>query len=167
MFRHWMVAAATALVLGGCDKSPMAPAPTHATPLTNGAAIDLIGVVSATIPTPLQPVMLTLDDGSSIALTGQVVPAMLSVIGAQVKVNGVAQGGGMFDTYSFVVLAVAGLPAADGVLQKTDDGYALQLADGTARPLVNPPAALIAHLGQRVWVSGPQDAPPAAFGVIQ
>ena len=50
---------------------------------------------------------------------------------------------------------------------RTDDGYALRLiVDGTIRPLINPPSDLTNHVGERVWVTGPVDAPPVNFGVI-
>jgi hypothetical protein len=166
MFRPWMVAAATAFALAACDKSPVAPAPNHAATPTASAAIDLIGIVGATGPTQIQPVMLTLDDGSTITLTGEAVRPMRSVIGAQTDVRGIRDGVGDFEVSGFLVLAVGGQPAADGMLQQMADGYALQRADGTYRAVLNPSAALLAHLGQRVWVTGPEDAPPAAFGVI-
>jgi hypothetical protein len=44
--------------------------------------------------------------------------------------------------------------------------YALQLTRGGSVTLTDPPADLIAHLGQRVWVIGSLDGPPTAFGTI-
>jgi len=53
---------------------------------------------------------------------------------------------------------------------KTDDrivlGYALQLTRGDTVELKDPSTDLLAHIGERVWVAGPTDGPPTAFGVI-
>jgi hypothetical protein len=46
-------------------------------------------------------------------------------------------------------------------------GYALQLTRGGLIALTDPPADLIAHLGERVWVTGDPNAAPTAFGFIQ
>jgi hypothetical protein len=79
----------------------------------------------------------------------------------------------------FVVRSVAGAAAMDGILVALLDnsgqdiisptvlGYALQLTRGGTIALTDPPADLIAHLGERVWVTGDPTAAPAAFGFIQ
>jgi hypothetical protein len=79
----------------------------------------------------------------------------------------------------FVVRSVEGAPAMDGILVARYDesgqdliggtliGYGLQLTRGGTIALTDPPADLVAHLGERVWVTGDPTAAPAAFGFIQ
>ena len=53
---------------------------------------------------------------------------------------------------------------------KTEDrmviGYALRLTRGEVVELKAPSDELLAHIGERVWVAGPIDGPPTAFGLI-
>jgi len=79
----------------------------------------------------------------------------------------------------FVVRSVEGEAALDGILVARFDesgqditpatpiGYALQLTRGGMIALTDPPADLVAHLGERVWVTGDPNAAPTAFGFIQ
>ena len=86
---------------------------------------------------------------------------------------------GALEVNDFVVRSVEGAPAMDGILvARYDDtvqdimpaaliGYALQLTRGGTIALTDPPADLVAHLGERVWVTGDPTAAPTAFGFIQ
>lgn len=67
----------------------------------------------------------------------------------------------------FTVIAAKGQPATDGTL--ADDAGALYLVtvDGRWHVLGHPPAELHAHVGARVWIAGPLDREPLAFGVIE
>jgi hypothetical protein len=67
----------------------------------------------------------------------------------------------------FTVTAAKGQPATDGTL--ADDAGALYLVtvDGRWHVLGHPPAELHAHVGARVWIAGPLDREPLAFGVIE
>ena len=67
----------------------------------------------------------------------------------------------------FTVIAAKGQPVVDGTL--ADDAGALYMvtADGRWHPLGRPPAALHAHVGARVWVAGPLDREPIAFGIVE
>ena len=66
----------------------------------------------------------------------------------------------------FTVTAVQGRAAMDGVLVEADGRYALELAGGELVYLDDPPADLLAHIGQRVWVTGLMDEFRLAYGVI-
>jgi hypothetical protein len=108
--------------------------------------------------------MLTLDDGGP-ALTLIGADALRSVAGLRIAVVGVRLGA-QFTVEKFAVVAANGVPAIDGTL--VEDGGALFVVtpDGVRHRLVNPSAALRGVVGHRVWVSGPLDHPPVAYGII-
>lgn len=98
-------------------------------------------------------------------------PAMRSVNGLEVRIIGTQardrRWPGMVKVLSFVVLAAKGQAAADGML--ADDAGALYLvtADGRWHAIAHPPEALRAHIGARVWIAGPLDREPVAYGIIE
>jgi hypothetical protein len=98
-------------------------------------------------------------------------PPLRSVNGLEVRIVGTQASDrrwpGMVNVLSFAVIAVKGQTATDGML--ADDAGALYLvtADGRWHALTHPPAALRAHIGARVWIAGPLDREPVAFGVIE
>lgn len=67
----------------------------------------------------------------------------------------------------YAVRAVDGVAATDGVLRAQGDGYALETADGTRRPLRAVPATLHAQVGARIYWAGPLDRAPEAYGVLE
>jgi hypothetical protein len=94
-----------------------------------------------------------------------------------VEVRGSWNADGTFEVADFVVQMVGGAPVLDGILVavydtklQTEDrmvlGYALQLTRGDTVELKDPSTDLLAHIGERVWVAGPIEGPPTAFGVI-
>jgi hypothetical protein len=75
----------------------------------------------------------------------------------------------------FLVRRVDGAEVMDGVvtaLHLQDEiegdviGYALSLTRGSLVPLMDPPAELIAHVGERVWIAETADGQASAFGII-
>lgn len=66
----------------------------------------------------------------------------------------------------FEVRSVDGVPAVDGVLEMGEQGLVLIRPDGRHLPIRNAPDELLQHIGARVWISGPLDEEPVAFGVI-
>jgi hypothetical protein len=157
-------------------------APTeHALPAAPGqpaAQISIIGIVHQTTDL-LAPVMLRTDDGRDIVLVGANLASVASVDSAEVEVRGAWAVNGALEVNDFVVRSVEGAPAMDGILVARYDesgqdliggtliGYGLQLTRGGTIALTDPPADLVAHLGERVWVTGDPTAAPAAFGFIQ
>ena len=84
--------------------------------------------------------------------------------GTEVVVRG-RRDGTMFRVANFAVLRVDGAPVIDGVIIR--DGARLALQRGRGRiPLGNPPAALRAMVGARVWIGGPLDTGPNTYGLI-
>jgi hypothetical protein len=75
-------------------------------------------------------------------------------------------GSQVFRVSGFVVRAAHGEAAVDGILIAAGSGYRLALADGRRLPVARLPDALRSSVGARVYLAGPLDRPPAAYGVI-
>jgi len=171
-------AAAGLLASVGCSDATAPNVPQASTPGTPLApqfmaisgSIHVTGMI-------LNEVVLTINDGLEIPLAGEPTAMLARVDGAGVEVRGFWNSNGAFQVADFVVEVVAGAPVLDGVLIALYDteivteessilGYALRLTRGDTVALTEPPAELLAHLGGRVWVAGPIDGPPTAFGII-
>lgn len=104
--------------------------------------------------------------GHALTLRGPLVMTMRHVSGLSVGIVGTRTGHN-FVVNRFTVVAANGLPATDGRLAARGDTLVLITADGTAHPLVQPPAAFRSHIGGRVWVAGPIDQEPVSYGIIE
>ena len=67
----------------------------------------------------------------------------------------------------FTVLEANGVPATDGRLIADTAALYVQTSDGVRHRLVSPSPRLRARAGSRVWVSGPLDREPVAYGFIE
>jgi hypothetical protein len=139
-------------------------------PPAQPAAVSLTGIVSSQAPLD-NAVVLELDDQSKIIVVGSQAIGLASVTGALVLVEGIWSDGYDGDSYvldaqRFEVLSVGGHAAVDGLLEATDNGFALRLYGGDLYELIDPPAALLEHMGARVWITMAEDGSFAAFGVI-
>jgi hypothetical protein len=67
---------------------------------------------------------------------------------------------------SFKVISANDVPATDGKLVASGDTLILVTDDGIRHALVHPSPALHAEVGGRIWVSGPLDKEPVAYGLI-
>lgn len=67
----------------------------------------------------------------------------------------------------FTVLSANGVPATDGTVAADGNTLVLVTADGTRHRLLFPPPLLRASVGHRVWIAGPLDHEPVAFGIIE
>jgi hypothetical protein len=139
-----------------------------AAPLTT-----LEGVVHLS-PTKSNNILLTLADGEDVILDGYETASLANVENADVEVRG-RWSSDIFAVTDFLVRRVDGAEVMDGILTalRTQDemegdiiGYALSLTRGSLVPLTDPPADLIAHVGERVWVAETADGQPSAFGII-
>ena len=141
---------------------------------TQGATPDsLIGVVSVTGTSFEKRLTLRTGDGArtgsaKLTLTLSATPADSSAIsrlgGAEIVVRG-SRDGTRFRVANFAVLRIDGAPVTDGVVLRDGRRLALQAARGRV-DLGNPPPALRAMIGARVWVGGPLDTGPNTYGVI-
>ena len=156
---------ACAAALCACnDNHTPAPTAAAALPAAPPQQTELAGTVVLS-GMDMAPIYLRTSDGLT-PLEGSVALPMASVIGAVVNVNGTWDTNSALIVTSFVVVGVQGLPAFDGVVEAMPGGYALRLADGTDHMLDDAPAALLACVGARVWLTVAPDA-SIAFGVIQ
>jgi hypothetical protein len=135
-------------------------------------ADTLRGTVAVVGAAPLGRVVLRpAAGGAEVELVGPQREALARVAGAEVVAVGrPAPGtapGPALEAASFTVTAVDGQPAVDGRLEREAGRLVLVTADGRRIRLVRPPAALEAWVGARVWVAGPLDREPQAFGMIE
>ena len=176
---RWIPAIAAASLAATACSDSLAPND-HALPTGSSqpALISIVGIIHQTTDV-LGPVMLSTNDGREIVLIGANLTSVASVDRAEVEVRGAWAADGALEVNDFVVRSVEGAPAMDGILIARYDesgqdligptllGYGLALTRGGTIALTDPPADLIAHLGERVWVTGDPNAPPTAFGFIQ
>ena len=168
MLRQRFLVLLPAVVLMACDQAsttaPLTavPAPPPAAP----AVLEYTGVIENSLG-DLDPLYLRVPGGPRIRLAGGETARLARVIGAEVSVRGTLDGIDGMIVEAFLVLSVGGRAAADGVLLKVGDDFFIRLLiDGSMRLLINPPDELKDHVGERVWVTGPDDAAPVAYGVI-
>ncbi|MGH9658265.1 MAG: hypothetical protein ACRD96_06955 [Bryobacteraceae bacterium] len=136
---------------------PAPPAPSTATiagrisvvPLAEDQAIELHGV-----------------EGGVYRLLGNASDALASVQGADVVVRGTFDANGDFVVQEFEVTGMYGRPALDGLLEATDEGFALRRTDGLLLAVPGLPADCAEYVGQRLWVIGWDYDPPVQCGVI-
>jgi hypothetical protein len=102
--------------------------------------------------------------GESIPLLGP--PALERVAGLEIAATGRHEGS-KFRVERFTVIAANGVPATDGQLESENGSLVLLTRDGVRHTIVSPPPGLRAHVGRRVWVSGPLDREPVAYGMIE
>ena len=77
------------------------------------------------------------------------------------------RGARVFAMTRFVVRAVGGVSAVDGILTEENGQWVIVTADGTRLPVSRVPALLEAMAGARVYFAGPLTALPVAYGVIR
>jgi hypothetical protein len=155
-------------MLVGCTAtdSPTQPAVAPSIPVI-GSRVVLRGTAIKNPTGDLYPTSIVLleADGTIVGLLGGQVASIASVLKAEVEVHGILDGTEL-SVESFLVLAVGGAPASDGVLQLIGSSYTLVLTGGGWRDVVDPSPALKAHVGERIWLTGADDASPTGFGVI-
>jgi len=90
--------------------------------------------------------------------------ALVRLSGAEVVVRGKADGT-MLHVVEFTVVGVDAAPALDGVLRNDGTGLVIETRQGRVT-LGNPPPALRALVGARVWITGAPATGPLVYGVI-
>jgi len=169
MIRSHFLAAACAVALLACSDNPSAPATgTDGTRPFIPSLFEVTGTVVVTgNPDDGLEVQLKQSDGTMLSLVGSEARLLASVDGGEVLVRGTWDAPPGLVVGSFQVLAMNGRAAIDGVLEITDYGYALRLSSGAYYDLSDPPAELMNHVGDRLWVTGSAEEPPVEFGVIR
>jgi hypothetical protein len=156
-----VVAVAVAVVLAGCR-----PVPAASTPGSSAPPDTLRGTFALEGAEPMIRAVLRVPDGSVTLVDAP--RDLLPLSGTDVKVIGHHLDGGRFRVDAFLVRAVGGLPAWDGVLTRLQpaDRYALILADRSSHALRAVPEAFRAMVGQRIWVAESPGGAVATYGVI-
>ena len=162
----------------GCNDTTAPNLPPESKPSTPRMP-DMIAITGSVHLTgmKLNEIVLKTSDGLEIPLAGEATALLARVDDAGVEVRGSWNADGAFAVADFVVQIVGGAPVLDGVLITVYDtrivtedsqvlGYALRLTRGDTVELKEPSTDLLAHVGERVWVAGPIEGPPTAFGVI-
>jgi hypothetical protein len=152
-------------------------AATAAAPVAHALSADTLrGVVIETGPAPGSSIMLRVPAGGPVVLRGASLPLLHRVVGLEIVAEGResgerdvaadSRGARVFQVDRFVVRAADGIPAHDGILTAEDGKYSLALHDGRVLRLPNIPAALRTKPGARVFLAGPLERAPAAYGII-
>lgn len=181
MKRTHLLTAAAILMLCGCSESPSAPGYPIGTGTTLPEPIIITGTI--TVDSSVSPALanLRLDTGELVRLVGSEAPRLANLDGAGVQLHGdwsspvsppfdndvsITSIRPSFAVAGFLVLAVGGRPAMDGLLGEADGQYYLTLTTGSIIWLDAAPSDFEAALGRRIWVTGSMENPPLEFGVI-
>ena len=120
-------------------------------------------------------VLSPVGGGAPVALAGAQRATLRALDGLEVMVTGrrttnlsaaIPRGGVVFEVDSFVVRAVDGVAATDGIVASEGGRFYLVTAVGSRLPASFLPVALRQKLGARVFLAGSLDQPPAAYGII-
>jgi hypothetical protein len=182
MFRTHITLAAAILVAIACDDSPTSPSVPYsgAPPVQQ---VELIGTIELESGFDLPAIHLVQSTGDRALLLGSEAERLIALAGADVLVRGSWVGFGPPDDASeglryaastiglavneFVVLAVDGRTALDGVVIEADGHFALRLSDGTIHTFTDAAIDLADYVGARVWVTGSEQEPPLRYGAIR
>lgn len=137
-------------------------------PRVSSAAIEpdsLTGIVSVTGTAFEQRLVLRSGNSATPLSAAASDSAALSRLGGvEVVVIG-RRTPGVFQVERFTAVNVAGSPVVDGFVRYDSGRLALETTRGRV-PLGNPPTALRAMIGARIWIGGPLDTGPNSYGVI-
>ena len=178
MTRAYLLTAAAFLI--ACDRTESSVAPNYpagVAPPELPAPVVLRGTVEVS---SVGVSLRLLESGELIDLVGSEEPRIAALYGAELQLSGTWIG----PIYSpldigagpvkpalavaeFLVLAVAGRPAMDGLLEQDEGRYYLRLAAGDVFWFEEGPSEFDANIGKRIWVTGSVDDPPLTFGVIE
>ena len=182
MTRAQLLTAAAVLIACGCTESSLGPASGKSGEANPPAPPEAqLSVIAGTVVTersrPPVQVVLRLDSGEVVYLRGSQASRLAMLDGAGVQLRGTwtepllsqphGDGTSAFSVEDFLVLAVGGRPAKDGVLRQDGSKYYLELTGGSdVFWLADAPSEFGANIGKRIWVTGSTANPPLRFAVI-
>ncbi|HEX5073149.1 MAG TPA: hypothetical protein VFW03_08090 [Gemmatimonadaceae bacterium] len=179
MTRAHLLAAVAVVIAGGCSESSVGPDDSVGIKGGVPPALESIRgtVVTDAAALPVQ-VYLQLGADERVKVVGSDAHQLVRLDGALVELHGRWAGQALpvfvdepvsapFALANFVVLAVGGREAMDGVLGEDQGRYYLRLTAGDAYWFADAPSEFDAHIGQRIWVTGWRDRPPMTYGVIE
>ena len=106
------------------------------------------------------------DHGDVHRLVGSQTSTLATVNGADVIAFGTWDANPGFVVQDFEVVGMLGRPALDGVLEESDAGYALRLANGSVRLVPGLTSECAPYVGARLWVIGWGEGKDVVFGPI-
>jgi hypothetical protein len=135
------------------------------------------GRISVVGSEPMTEVVLRPRGGTeSLALAGAQVAMLRGLAGIDVLVRGRRTGTysrtatpqvvAVFEVESFVVRAVSGIAATDGIVAVEGGRFYLVLQDGSRLAVTHFPTVLQKKIGARVFIAGPLDREAATYGLI-
>jgi hypothetical protein len=144
-----------------CTDDPVAlPNPPFAAP-------DLAGfeVVNGTV---LDRGTILGEDGNIVPVLGPRAKMLEGLYGAEIRVVGVPDedGSNAIWIIEFTVTRVDGLPAFDGMLDHSEEGYAIRSTNAGMIPLPELPDGLSNHVGRRIWLTLHEGA-LVRFGLLE
>ena len=154
------------------DSMARAAAQRFATGATAGSrsrADSVRGVVRLQGAAPItQPVLQVAGISAPVMLSGLATSGMQRLEGAEVVVRGVRVSPRDIVVADYFVRNMRGIPAYDGMLHGSDEGYSLVLSDGSGRKRISsPPPGLRELAGTRVWLAIPDgSSTPQSYGFI-
>lgn len=152
---------------GGCAHDTSQPA---AEPRQEpfSVADTLRGTVAVVGADPGSLVTLRLQDpDAEVFLQGAELPALKRVQGAEVWIAGRKTGEQSFLVVAFEVRSVDGVATVDGILTGIPGDLVLLTSDGRRLGVRQPGPELPNHTGARVWIAGPLEEAPVAWGIIR
>ncbi len=167
--RYFMLAAVFSIVactdnpnsVVTAPNNPTQPIPSTPSQVTLSGRISVTGLAGYDLK-------IELWDGAELyRLVGSESSALASVDGADVVVRGTFDANPGLVVQDFEVTGMLGRPALDGVLEATDEGYALRLADGSLRAVPGLTSELDEFVGARLWVIGFEEGSEVVFGRIE
>jgi hypothetical protein len=136
--------------------------------------MTVVGIVRVVGADPLAQLIVQVEGGEATALLGPLQSELHQTVGLEVRVTGVTMDAvpparATLEVRSYETVALNGVPAHTGMLERAGDGYRLV---GTTRgwTLVRPPEDLRASVGAKVWVAGEASGDTLsviAFGIIR
>jgi hypothetical protein len=169
MTRSHLFTVAAVLSLVACTDNPSAilagpvnPSPIPALPATAMIAgrISVSGLGDDPV------VELSDEHGDVYRLLGNETIALASVDGGDVIAYGTWDASPGFVVQEFQVVAMYGRPALDGVLEVSEEGFALRLTDGSIRLVPGLTGDGADYVGARLWVIGWDENSDVVFGLI-
>lgn len=164
--------AAAVLIACGCTEPSLGPNNPGGvrTPPPPPELVEITGTVG------VSPVatFLQLESGGIVEIVGSEAHRLAPLSGALVQVRGFWSYDILDDAVGpalqaevFLVLAVEGRPAMDGLLGEDEGRYYLQLTAGDVHWFEEGPSDFADYIGRRIWVTGSMEDPPLTFGVIE
>lgn len=170
----------TAEVPAVVPESPGSAPVAIADPPTTAARDTVRGIIQVVGNEPASVVVLTTgtaEVGALVSLAGASLPLLRGLAGLELMVAGrrtarvdyaaAPAGAPVFEVDQFRVRAVDGVAALDGVLERDGDRHYLRMIDGVRRAIAALPTTLAAQVGARIYLAGPLDRSPTAYGVIR